>query len=56
MFGPFFFGFWWIVPLIAFAMCLAFLGFGVLGRGRGFMCMGGGHRSAPHDPAAERHA
>jgi hypothetical protein len=45
MCGPFFFGgFWWIVPLIGFALCLAVMGLGLLGRGRGFMCMGG-HRA-----------
>lgn len=48
MCGPFFFGLWWIVPLIAFGICIwlmAFRGFG----GRGLMCMGGhGDRRTDH--------
>jgi hypothetical protein len=52
MCGPFFFGFWWIVPLIGFAMCIGFMAFRGLGAGRGFMCMGG-HGDTRTDHVAE---
>jgi hypothetical protein len=54
MCGPFFFGFWWIVPLVGFLMCLGFMAFRFLGTGGGLMCMGG-HRSTPTDQPAESH-
>lgn len=43
MCGLLFWGFWWIVPLIGFAMCIAFMAFRALGARGGFMCMGGRH-------------
>lgn len=52
MCGPFFFGFWWIVPLIGFAICIGFMALRGLGAGRGFMCMGG-HGDAHTDHVAE---
>jgi hypothetical protein len=56
MCGPFFWGVWWIVPLIGFSMCLAFMAVRLLGAGRGFMCMGSrGHRPAETDRQAESH-
>lgn len=53
MCGPLFWGFWWIVPLIGFAMCIAFMAFRALGARGGFMCMGGRH-TTPNDHIAER--
>ena len=55
MWGPWgapMWGFWWIFPLIAFLMCLAFavLAFRVIATGRSFMCMGG-HQPGGHDIA-----
>ena len=43
----FFWGYWWIVPLIGFALCIAFMAFRVSGAGSGFMCMG--RRGNPPD-------
>lgn len=52
MCGPFFWSVWWIVPLIGFAVCIAFMAFRAVGGG-GFMCMGG-HRTTPNDHVPER--
>ena len=52
MCGPFLFGFWWIIPLIGFALCIAFMALRGLGPGRGFMCMGG-HGDTRTDHVAE---
>jgi UPF0716 family protein affecting phage T7 exclusion len=44
MCGALFLGFWWIVPLVAFAMCLGFMTLRFLGAGHGFMS----HRRTPN--------
>lgn len=46
-------GFWWIVPLIGFLVCLAFLVMAIrfMSTGRGFMCMGG-HQGMGNDEVA----
>ncbi len=54
MCGLFFWGLWWIFPLVGFLMCLGFIAFRFLGDGRGFMCMGG-HRPAQSGQRAESH-
>ena len=54
MCGPFFLGFWWIFPLVAFVMCLGFMLFRLLGPGHGFMCMGG-HGTTRDEQVAESH-
>ncbi len=54
MCGPLFLGFWWILPLVAFVMCLGLMMFRFLGGGHGSMCMGG-HRTTRDEQVAERH-
>jgi hypothetical protein len=55
MCGPLFWGVWWIFPLIGFLICLGVMAFRFLGAGRGFMCTGGGHHSAPTDQVPQSH-
>ena len=50
MCGPFFWGFWWIFPLVGFLICLGFMAFRLLSAGGGFVCMGS-HRLASAKPA-----
>lgn len=47
-------GFWWVLPLMGFLMCLVFavVMARVMTGGRGFGCMGG-HRSQTDDEHAE---
>ncbi len=47
-------GFWWIFPIIALLVCLAFMfvAFRFMSTGRGFTCVGG-HRGMGSDDAAE---
>jgi len=46
-------GFWWIVPLVGFVVCLVFIVAAVrLVSGHGFMCMGD-HRSHASDDQTE---
>ena len=53
--GPPMWGFWWIFPLIGFAICLVFVMAMVraMSGGRGFMCMGG-HGHGPDETAELR--
>ncbi len=48
-------GFWWLFPLIGVLMCLGclFMMLRSMTPGRGFMCMGGGHRGTHTDESSD---